>query len=70
MQSKNILASFLFLIIGLVSMAQGPSGMPTPPPPGPPPPPGLPIDDGIIPLFVIALIYGVYKLNKIRKELV
>lgn len=51
-------------------MAQGPSGMPTPPPPGPPPPPGLPIDDGIIPLFVIALIYGVYKLNKIRKELV
>jgi hypothetical protein len=68
MQSKNILASFLFLIIGLVSMAQGPSGMP--PPPAPPPPPGLPIDGGIIALFVIALIYGIYKLNKIRKELV
>ena len=46
-------------------MAQGDM----PPPPMPPPPPGLPIDDGIIALFIVALLYGVYKFNKIRKEL-
>ena len=46
-------------------MAQGS----TPPPPmPPPPPPGLPIDGGIIALFVVALVYGIYKVNKISKQ--
>jgi len=66
MQNKTIIALILFLFIGYISVAQ--ANMP--PPPAPPPPPGLPIDGGIIALFVIALTYGVYKLNKIRKELV
>jgi len=41
-------------------MAQGGA----PPPPMPPPPPGLPIDGGIVALFVVALVYGVYKTYK------
>ncbi|MDC0006515.1 hypothetical protein OAE03_00750 [Winogradskyella sp.] len=37
-------------------MAQAP-----PPPPPPPPPPGLPIDNGILILALVGLIYGMYK---------
>ncbi|MCI4444241.1 MAG: hypothetical protein JHC39_12130 [Lentimicrobium sp.] len=36
---------------------------PHPPNPGgkkPPPPPGLPIDDGIYIVFILALLYGIY----------
>ncbi len=61
-----MLASILFFFIGFISMAQGS----TPPPPMPPPPPGLPIDNGIIVLFVAALIYGAYKVHKISKQVV
>ena len=32
----------------------------TPPPPGPPPPPGLPIDGGLVILFLFALFVGFY----------
>ncbi len=39
-----------------------------PQPPAPPPPPGLPIDDGLVALFMVALIYGVYKINQISKR--
>lgn len=42
-------------------MAQGG----TPPPPTPPPPPGLPVDGGIVALFCVALVFGVYKTIKI-----
>jgi len=45
-------------------MAQGG----TPPPPMPPPPPGLPIDGAIVALFVIALVYGVYKTCKLSSK--
>lgn len=61
MQNKNMLASILIFFVGFASMAQGG----TPPPPMPPPPPGLPIDGGIVALFVIALAYGVYKTYKL-----
>ncbi|RED46293.1 hypothetical protein DFQ10_10161 [Winogradskyella eximia] len=61
MQNKYILASILVFLVGFVSMAQ--NG--TPPPPLPPPPPGLPIDGGIIALFVVALVYGIYKMYKL-----
>jgi len=64
MQNKNMLASILFFFVGFVSMAQGG----TPPPPMPPPPPGLPVDGGIIALFVIAFSYGIYKAYKISKK--
>jgi ABC-type antimicrobial peptide transport system permease subunit len=64
MQNKNMSASILFFFIGFVSMAQGG----TPPPPMPPPPPGLPIDGGIVVLFVVALSFGIYKAYKISRE--
>lgn len=61
--NKNLLAPILFFFVGHVSMAQGS----TPPPPIPPPPPGLPIDGNIVALIVVALVYGIYKVNKLRK---
>jgi hypothetical protein len=61
-----MLASILFFFIGFASMAQGS----TPPPPMGPDPPGLPIDGGIVTLFVVALVYGIYKVNKISKRVV
>ena len=64
MMNKNIFASILFFFVGFASMAQGA----TPPPPMPPPPPGLPIDGGVVVLFVVALIFGIYKSNKIAKR--
>lgn len=67
MQNKNLLASILFFISGLVSVAQGDGTPPLPRPP-PPVPPGLPIDSGIIALFVVALIFGIYKAYKLSKE--
>jgi hypothetical protein len=42
---------------------------PPPPPPPMPPPVGLPIDNGLMILFVAALIYGVYKVIKHKKGL-
>jgi hypothetical protein len=66
MQNKNMLASIFLLFAGFVSMAQAP-GVPTPPPPTPPP--GTPIDGGLIVLFAVALVYGVYKIIKITKRI-
>lgn len=40
----------------------------TPPPPMPPPPPGLPIDSSIIVLFILALVYGIYKVQNLSKQ--
>ncbi|WP_252723656.1 PID-CTERM protein-sorting domain-containing protein [Winogradskyella psychrotolerans] len=64
MQNKYILASISVFLVGFVSMAQSN----TPPPPLPPPPPGLPIDGGVIALFVVALIYGIYKAYKLSTK--
>ena len=64
MQNKKMLASILFFFLGYISMAQGG----TPPPPMPPPPPGLPVDNGIIILFILALSYGAYKAYKFSKQ--
>lgn len=61
MLTKNMLASILFFFISFIAMAQGG----TPPPPTPPPPPGLPVDGGIVALFCVALVFGVYKTIKI-----
>ena len=39
---------------------------PEPPPPSsPPPPPPLPLDEWIVLLVVISILFGIYKLNKI-----
>jgi hypothetical protein len=40
------------------------SGPPAPTAKKPPPPPGLPIDDYIYILILIALVYGLYVVNK------
>lgn len=63
-QNKNMFASILTIFTCLVSVAQGA----TPPPPAAPEPPGLPIDEGIVILFVLALSYGVYKALKFSKK--
>ncbi|WP_092466084.1 PID-CTERM protein-sorting domain-containing protein [Winogradskyella thalassocola] len=57
-------ASVLVFFVGFASMAQGA----TPPPPAPPPPPGLPIDGGIVVLFLLALCYGIYKSYKLSHK--
>ena len=59
-----MLASILFFLIGFMSMAQGA----TPPPPMPPPPPGLPIDGGVVALFLVAIIFGALKILQINKQ--
>jgi ABC-type antimicrobial peptide transport system permease subunit len=64
-QNKNMFASIVSFFIGFVSLAQGS----TPPPPMPPPPPGLPIDGGLLILFVVALLFGCYKAYKISRKL-
>jgi hypothetical protein len=63
-QNKNILASILFVLISFVCVAQGGQ----PPPPMPPPPPGLPIDDALPVLFVIALLYGVVRKFRLSRK--
>ncbi|MBF8149144.1 hypothetical protein ITJ86_04505 [Winogradskyella sp. F6397] len=60
-------ASILVFFVGFASMAQSTTGAPPPPPPGPPPP-GLPIDNGLIALFILALGYGVYKSYKLSQK--
>lgn len=56
-QNKLKLASILFFVVSFVCAAQG---IDNPPPPMPPPPPGLPIDESVIILFVLGLIFGAY----------
>ena len=64
LQIKKILASILFVLISFVCVAEGGQ----PPPPTPPPPPGLPIDDAIAILFVLALIFGVVRKVRLAKK--
>ena len=64
-QNKKYFASILFVLISFVCNAQVDG---TPPPPAPPPPPGLPIDDYLPFLLVIALVYGIYKRLKLSKQ--
>ena len=66
MHKKNMFASVLVVFVSFASIAQ--SGTGAPPPPAPPPPPGLPIDGGIVVLFILALCYGIYKSYKISKQ--
>jgi hypothetical protein len=59
---KNISKKFFNLIISLLCVLNT-YAIPKPPMPGgkrPPPPPGLPIDDGLYLVFIIALLYGIY----------
>ncbi|HXJ98483.1 MAG TPA: hypothetical protein VNJ50_06520 [Gelidibacter sp.] len=69
--NKKILASILLTAISSVSMVAQ-EQPPQPNPSGGPLPPGAPIDDGLIILFVTAIVYGVYislKLSKKTKQI-
>lgn len=59
----NIIKSkFFYIIICLLGVLQC-LAAPTPPAPGakkPPSPPGLPIDDGLLYVFIIAIAYGLF----------
>ena len=72
--SKKIVWLVLF-VLGpvLVSASDQPAPSDAPPdfapPAGPPPPPPLPIEDFVMPMVVIALIFGfVYFLNKNKTQ--
>ena len=62
-QSKRIFVSVLFVLMGLVSSAQGTDDDP-PPPSGTPPPGLLPIDGGVLLGACFAIAYGARKLLK------
>lgn len=64
-QNRKYIASILFVLISFVCNAQTDG---TPPPPVPPPPPGLPIDDFLPILLVVALVYGIIKRVKIAER--
>lgn len=64
-QNRKYIASILFVLISFVCNAQTDG---VPPPPVPPPPPGLPIDDYLPFLLVIALVYGVVKRFKFSRR--
>ena len=67
LQNKKIIASILFVMISFVCVAQG-VGAGIPPPPGPPPPPGLPIDGALPILFLVALLFGIYRKFKFVRK--
>lgn len=66
--NKKHLASILFILVSFVCSATQHEAPPQPQPMGGPPPPGLPIDNGLILLFVAALIYGIYRILKHSKK--
>jgi hypothetical protein len=57
---QSIILSFLVLL-GTTAYS-APTG---PPPPGVPPP-GFPIDSSIVALVLVALLYGMYKINNLK----
>ena len=58
-QFKTILISIVFLLSNIVCFAQD---VDPPPPPAPPNPPGTPIDQNILLLLMVGLIYGAYSI--------
>ena len=59
-QLKTILISSVFILFSIVSYAQ--DNIDPPPPPGPPGPPGIPIDQNILLLLIVGLIFGAYSI--------
>ena len=54
----------IVLFVSVVLCTTYTFGQITPPPIPPPPPPGLPIDGGVLLLFIAGIFLGVKKLNK------
>ena len=59
MERKKFFTFITIVMFGLTASAQA-----VPPPIPPPPPPGLPIDGGVLLLFISGIIYGVKKLKE------
>jgi hypothetical protein len=58
----RIIPNRILVIIALCLLSFASVAAPNdPPPPTPPPPPGSPIDGGVFLLFIISLLYGLYK---------
>lgn len=70
-QNKKILSSLVLILISIAATAQsavgGGEGPPTPG--GGPGPPGAPIDDGLLILCIIGVIYGIYRILKHPRKL-
>jgi hypothetical protein len=63
---KTIVDRFFILIVTLLGVMNA-FAAPSPPMPGakrPPPPPGLPIDENILFLLIIAIVFGIYIICK------
>jgi hypothetical protein len=63
---KIVPMRFLILLAMLFPLAECFAAPNDPPPPTPPPPPGLPLDNGIVVLLCVAIMYGLYKVYKFR----
>jgi len=63
---KIVPNKIIVLIVGLLSV-NFTFAAPDPPAPVPPPPPGLPLDEGLIVLFFVSLIFAFYKTYRIKK---
>lgn len=50
----------ILMFVGYLPLAMAQFGGNNPPPPSPPPPPGLPINEGIIVFFVLAILIGFF----------
>jgi len=59
-QLKTILISSIFMLFSIVSYAQ--DNINPPPPPAPPGPPGFSIDQNILWLLIVGLIFGAYSI--------
>jgi hypothetical protein len=59
---KIVVSKFLILVVFLLGILDAFSAPGPPMPNGkkPPPPPGLPIDENLIVLFLIAILFGIY----------
>lgn len=67
--NKKNFAAILFILINFICTAtQAQEAPPEPQAKGGPLPPGLPIDDGLIFLFIAAVIFGVYITIKLSKK--
>lgn len=67
---KNYNSKFFYVFIYLLGIAKVFAG-PEPPAPTakkPPPPPGLDVDNGIVFLFLLAIIFGVYIIYKFQSK--
>lgn len=62
LRQSKIIASLLLCLSPVISWC----AQATPPPPVPPPPPGLPIDDYIPFMIIVALTLGVFYFRKVR----